>query len=201
MYSNSILIRMRAIVHMFIYWSPHCTVLCENLLEKSNSHILVVITQTAEYQLFFKKKKLWKRNIKNFSHLTVLLIEHNIGSFMGFASYSSKKIWAVPTVKPRFSAHLWKMGFLLLLFRESGTSCFFYCSPQKYSIPFGDILRRRHFAFLSLISLYYGPFALTSKMCSNERGMMPRWEGGSVTPCMEKLFPHPVCPYAKTVPL
>ena len=32
-------------------------------------------------------------------------------------------------------------------------------------------------------------------------GMMPRWVGGSVIPCMEKDFPHPVCPYAKMVPL
>lgn len=36
--------------------------------------------------------------------------------------------------------------------------------------------------------------------CS-DLGMSPLWLAGSCTPCMLKLFPHPVCPYAKMVPL
>ena len=42
---------------------------------------------------------------------------------------------------------------------------------------------------------------VTSKMCSKDLGMMPLWVAGSLMPCMEKLLPQPVCPYAKMVPL
>ena len=42
--------------------------------------------------------------------------------------------------------------------------------------------------------------AICPNICANEFGIIPRSSGTDLTPSIVKVFPVPVCPYAKIVP-